>query len=335
MPIDFTSLLNNNPGPKIVAQEQPSGQTGGELGSALSGLASFAQSIMGKSTAKAPMASPQNAVVGSNPIQAPQSALGSIFGSTPALGTSQKPIAGAGPLLGLNKNAQVGLDKGIVASKGIWSSAMKIFGAHEGDPTLTSYLQKANPNLDPTKTPWCAGFVGSVLNASGVKGTGSLAARSYLNYGTPTKTPAQGDIVVLSRSGDPSKGHVGFFAGYDDKGNVKILGGNQGDQVSIKSFPAYRVLGFRQPPKGAEVEAFAKHNNIPTPGHLANFTRNDQQFANNEPKFNPPPGQIGAPAVPDYEKVVRELDQGHDSYSQATPPKGVNWQLLNLQPKQS
>jgi hypothetical protein len=42
-------------------------------------------------------------------------------------------------------------------------------------------------------------------------------------------------------------GHVGFVAGQDRAGNLMVLGGNQGDAVSIKPFARGRVLGFRWP----------------------------------------------------------------------------------------
>lgn len=42
-------------------------------------------------------------------------------------------------------------------------------------------------------------------------------------------------------------GHVGFVVGKDKLGNILVLGGNQGDAVNIKAFPAYRVAGYRWP----------------------------------------------------------------------------------------
>jgi len=41
---------------------------------------------------------------------------------------------------------------------------------------------------------------------------------------------------------------VGFFQGYDDDGNIKVLGGNQSDSVSVQSYPSSRLLGFRRAP---------------------------------------------------------------------------------------
>jgi uncharacterized protein (TIGR02594 family) len=161
----------------------------------------------------------------------------------------------------------------IVSDNPVFKNAQQNVGLKEGNPILAQYLSKANPNLDPSVTPWCAGYVGSVLNASGLKGTGSLAARSYLNYGTPTDKPSVGDVVVLSRGGDPSKGHVGFYAGQDRAGNPLVLGGNQDNSVSIKAFPSNRVLGFRRPPTGQQVQQFAQQNNIKDPGQLASITK--------------------------------------------------------------
>lgn len=100
-------------------------------------------------------------------------------------------------------------------------------------------------SVDPSTTPWCAAFVNTVLRANGQQGTGSLAARSFLNWGRPTNNPQQGDIVVMSRGGDTSKGHVGFYMGRDSNGNILVLGGNQGDAVNIKAVNPNSILGAR------------------------------------------------------------------------------------------
>jgi len=127
--------------------------------------------------------------------------------------------------------------------------AKSFIGQHEvrDGAALSAFIKRAGGlSIDPRVTPWCAAFVNAVLGAAGVKGTGKLNARSFLNFGQATSQPKIGDIVVLSR-GDPNgwQGHVGFFQGYDDKGNVLVLGGNQGDKVSIAPYKADRVLGYR------------------------------------------------------------------------------------------
>jgi uncharacterized protein (TIGR02594 family) len=95
------------------------------------------------------------------------------------------------------------------------------------------------------ETPWCAGFVGGVLESVGIRSSRSAAARSYLNWGRARSTPRLGCVVVFERG--PRFGHVGFVAGADRAGNLMVLGGNQGDAVSIKPFSRDRVLGFRWP----------------------------------------------------------------------------------------
>lgn len=199
-------------------------------------------------------------------------------------------------------------------SGSMWDNASKELGINENDPTLTTYLQKTNPGLDPTVTPWCAGFIGSVLNASGLKGTGSLAAKSYLKYGTPTDKPSQGDIVVfndLSGRNDPNHGHVGFVQSIDERtGTIKVLGGNQGNKVSIKSYPLSAVAGFRVPPSGKEVQQFAQQNGVTSPKQLAsltetprdgNFIHGDGQLSNMPNGIQNLPGQSNMPSsIPKY-----------------------------------
>jgi len=113
---------------------------------------------------------------------------------------------------------------------------------------IESFLADGGVNLDPTTTAWCAGYVNSVLGQAGINGTDSLAARSFMNYGEQVDEPREGDIAVFSR-GDPNgwQGHTGFFQGYDKDGNIRVLGGNQNDSVSIESYPADRLLSYRRP----------------------------------------------------------------------------------------
>lgn len=95
------------------------------------------------------------------------------------------------------------------------------------------------------ETPWCSAFVNWVAKASGLKGTGNAMARSWLKWGTPSPAPVIGAVVVLKRGAPPS-GHVGLYAGRDGA-EWLILGGNQGDQVSIRKFLPSQVLGVRIP----------------------------------------------------------------------------------------
>lgn len=141
--------------------------------------------------------------------------------------------------------------------------AKSFVGANEtrDRDVLASFIQRSTgTRIDPAYTAWCAGWLNGVFQASGIKGTGSLAARSFLNFGSETQTPQIGDVAVFARGNDPSKGHVGLFAGFDAKGNIKVLGGNQADSVSETTMPKESLLGFRTPPSpnGNGIEEFRR-----------------------------------------------------------------------------
>lgn len=119
----------------------------------------------------------------------------------------------------------------------------------ENNPKVVQYFSDAgHPEITTDSTPWCAAFVGAVLAKCGLQGTGSLAARSYLKWGVAVDLDdAQpGDIVVFWRgSPDGWQGHVGFYAGRNgDK--IRVLGGNQRDQVNISGYGVDRLLGVRR-----------------------------------------------------------------------------------------
>ncbi len=112
---------------------------------------------------------------------------------------------------------------------------------------IASFIKRSTGiNIDPAVTPWCAAFVNAVLATQGIDGTGKLNARSFLNFGMATDAPKPGDIVVLTRGGpNAATGHVGFFQGFDENGNVRVLGGNQNNAVNVSTYSADRVLGYR------------------------------------------------------------------------------------------
>lgn len=94
------------------------------------------------------------------------------------------------------------------------------------------------------ETPWCAAFVGAMLERAGIRSSRFESAKSYLQWGETLDEPCLGCVVVFSRDGG---GHVGFCVGKDQAGNLLVLGGNQGDAVNIKAFPLSRVTGYRWP----------------------------------------------------------------------------------------
>ncbi len=115
------------------------------------------------------------------------------------------------------------------------------------EPKIQAMFKAAIGSVMSDETPWCAAFVNYCLETAGIKGTGKLNARSFVKYGAKALgTYHKGDIVVFWRgSKDSWKGHVGFYAGEDEK-NIIVLGGNQSNQVCFKKYPKSRLLAVRR-----------------------------------------------------------------------------------------
>lgn len=94
------------------------------------------------------------------------------------------------------------------------------------------------------ETPWCAAYVGAVLERCNIRSTRFEGASSYLKWGEQLTQPVLGCVVVFTRQGG---NHVGFVVGVSETGNLLVLGGNQSDAVNIKEFSRERVSGYRYP----------------------------------------------------------------------------------------
>ncbi len=133
-----------------------------------------------------------------------------------------------------------------------YSGLREIKGKNHAPEILAMWKATGLPFKDD-ETPWCAGFVGFVLESVGIASTRSGMARSYEKWGVTLNKPAVGAIVTFKRTGG---GHVGFVTGKDASGNIMVLGGNQADAVNIKPFAVSRVTGYWWPkgeplPEGA------------------------------------------------------------------------------------
>ncbi|CCB65593.1 TIGR02594 family protein [Hyphomicrobium sp. MC1] len=120
-------------------------------------------------------------------------------------------------------------------------------------PEILRYFRDAGDDDVKTETtPWCAAFAGAMLKRAGVSNTGSLLARSYLEWGTALDDARLGAIAVFSRGDDPTAGHIGFVIG-EAAGKLYLLGGNQSDAVTVASFDKSRLLGLRWPQDESEI----------------------------------------------------------------------------------
>jgi uncharacterized protein (TIGR02594 family) len=111
------------------------------------------------------------------------------------------------------------------------------------NPRIEDYHATTGGGAAPDSVAWCSSFVNFCVAQAGGQGTRSKAARSWMTWGRDAGAFEPGCIVVLSRGAAP-KGHVGFFAGFDGD-RIQLLGGNQGDRISIASFDRSRVIARR------------------------------------------------------------------------------------------
>ncbi|HRN83405.1 MAG TPA: TIGR02594 family protein [Hyphomicrobium sp.] len=119
-------------------------------------------------------------------------------------------------------------------------------GARANPRLVALFRDAGHPKVTRDEVAWCAAYVGAILERTGIRSTRSLMARSYLAWGEPLAEPRVGAVAVFSRGRNPALGHVGFWLGETD-GDVVLLGGNQGNAVSVARYPKSRLLELRWP----------------------------------------------------------------------------------------
>lgn len=117
----------------------------------------------------------------------------------------------------------------------------------------TTKLSKADRSTD--QTAWCSAFANLCLKTAGIAGTDSAWALNWQSWGKSLATPKLGAVVVFTRKGTGvNGGHVGFFV-EETASRITVLGGNQGDAVSVSTYPRdgmkgklhYKLVGYRWP----------------------------------------------------------------------------------------
>jgi uncharacterized protein (TIGR02594 family) len=96
--------------------------------------------------------------------------------------------------------------------------------------------------------PWCGLFAAIItyrrLKHADEVVANPLWARNWSKYGYKSPQPSLGDVLVFSRG---SGGHVGFYVA-EDQWAYHVIGGNQGNKVSITRILKGRLLAARRPP---------------------------------------------------------------------------------------
>jgi len=129
---------------------------------------------------------------------------------------------------------------------------LSVFGWHEvRDSTkLRAWLKSDGATLgSPADLPWCGDAAETAIKRglptepfAGDLKANPYWARNWLGFGTPCQ-PVYGACAVFERG---SGGHVGFIVAQDSR-SWHILGGNQGDRISVVAIDKRRLLGTRWP----------------------------------------------------------------------------------------
>lgn len=126
---------------------------------------------------------------------------------------------------------------------------MKEVPGTTSNPAILAMLRLDDAWPATEDVPWCSAFMNYVCWLLRLPRSKSLAARSWLNVGTPVRIDMARpgfDVVILSRPPNSWSGHVGFYAGWIQGEGIAILGGNQNNSVSVDGFDPSRILGIRR-----------------------------------------------------------------------------------------
>lgn len=94
--------------------------------------------------------------------------------------------------------------------------------------------------------PWCGLFAAVVVKRAGKAViAGPLWAKNWAKFGSKADKASLGDVLVFERPG--GGGHVGFYVA-EDASAYHVLGGNQGDAVTVARLAKSRCIAVRRPP---------------------------------------------------------------------------------------
>jgi uncharacterized protein (TIGR02594 family) len=121
---------------------------------------------------------------------------------------------------------------------------------------IIEYHRTTTLKATADETPWCSSFVNWAMTTAGYKGTNNALAKSWVDWGMALDQPRAGAVTVIKRQGktsDVATGsstgfHVAFYVS-SNATQLRLLGGNQSDQVKYSSFSlkAYEIRGYRWP----------------------------------------------------------------------------------------
>ena len=133
--------------------------------------------------------------------------------------------------------------------------AWRKLGFHERilNKKLSRFLMLDTNTLgDPALKPWCGDFVETCIALALPEEPlpeNPYGAQNWKTFGTSIRDSGHrlGAVMVFWRGSPTSwNGHVGFYNGEDDE-HFSVLGGNQGNRVSVMRMKKERLLDIRWP----------------------------------------------------------------------------------------
>jgi uncharacterized protein (TIGR02594 family) len=128
--------------------------------------------------------------------------------------------------------------------------AVKLIGTKEivgkeHNPTIMFWAKelKLSSVYNADEIPWCGLFIAYCCKMAGIDVIDKpLWALSWSNWGSPVSEPMLGDVLTFKRDGG---GHVGIYVG-EDVTHFHVLGGNQGNAVSVSRIAKSRLFKARR-----------------------------------------------------------------------------------------
>ncbi|WP_230771143.1 TIGR02594 family protein [Sphingomonas sp. Leaf4] len=119
------------------------------------------------------------------------------------------------------------------------------------NPTIMGWAKRLGTKVlgmiyNADSVPWCGVFVAACMQEAGLPSAPiAVRASAWATYGQRLRFErlSPGAILVFQR---PGGGHVGFYVG-EDATAFHVLGGNQGNAVSIMRIAKDRCIAARWP----------------------------------------------------------------------------------------
>jgi uncharacterized protein (TIGR02594 family) len=116
-------------------------------------------------------------------------------------------------------------------------------------PTIMGWAKRLGSKVlgiayNADSVPWCGLFAATCMREAGIE-TPPIAvrAKAWATWGVNLNAGSPGAVLVFEREGG---GHVGFYVG-EDTTHFHVLGGNQGDAVTIVRIARNRCIARRWP----------------------------------------------------------------------------------------